>query len=231
MIRAIAMKELKVIWASPVPYILGAVFHATLGVLAWTQITGRGQAVFQPIVPIAAFLIVLVAPIVCARVFSEEIARGTLEVLLAVPVPPVRLVVGKYAAVGVTLAAIAAPAALWGLLLSWYGAPDPGPMLTGALGLLLLAGALAGIGVLASSLTASQATAAIAGLFAVLALWFAHVGSESLPTGLVAALSVSERLRSFAGGVIDLADVAYFVSVVVAALAGAWWAVSARMAR
>ena len=35
---AMFRKELKVLWASPLPYVLGAVFHATLGVLGWSQI-------------------------------------------------------------------------------------------------------------------------------------------------------------------------------------------------
>ena len=124
------------LWSSPLPYVLGAVFHATLGVLGWAQIGARGQAVFQPLVPIAGFLLLLVAPILASRTFADEIRTGTLELLLAIPVRRGALVVGKY------LAAFAddARAARAGRVVrarcsSLYGDPDPGPIVTGFLGL------------------------------------------------------------------------------------------------
>jgi ABC-2 type transport system permease protein len=227
--RALLRKELKVAWASPLPYVLGAVFHSTFGVLGWSQITGRGQAVFQPLVPIAGFLLLLVAPILASRVFAEEIRSGTLELLLAIPVPRGRLVAAKYAAVLITLTALMVPIGLFVLLLVLYGSPDAGPILTGCVGLVLFVAALAAIGVLASSLTASQPLAAVGGLFAVLVLWFAHTGSNAVAVGgFLGAFSLSERLRSFAGGVIDFGDVLFFVSIVFVALAAARVAVESR---
>lgn len=225
----ILKKELKILWASPLPYVLGAVLHATLGVLGWSQLASRGLALFQPIVPIAGFLILLIAPILCARSFADEIRSGTLEVLLAIPVPNVRLVVGKYGAVVLTLWGMSAPLGSFVVVLSLWGDPDRGPMLTGLLGLAMLGAALGGVGILASSLTASQPVAAVGALFAILALWFAHAGSDAvLAGGLLAELSISERLRSFAGGVLDLADVVFFASLAIGSLAGAVVALESR---
>jgi ABC-2 type transport system permease protein len=227
--RSVVGKELRVLWASPLPYVLGAVLHATLGVLGWSQIVGRGQAVFQPLVPIAGFLLLIVTPILAARTFSDEIRSGTLELLLAIPVSIPRLVAGKYLALVLSLWALLAPAGLFVLLLALYGAPDVGPILTGCAGLLLFGAALGGIGLLASSLTASQPVAAIGALFAVLALWFAHTGSDAVVAGgVLDALSVSERLRSFAGGVVDLSDVTFFISVCVGAAAATIASVASR---
>lgn len=229
MTGAIFSKELKVVWASPLPYVLGAVLHATLGVLGWSQITSRGQAVFQPLVPIAGFLLLLVAPLLAARALAEEIRSGTLELLLAIPVRHSALVVGKYLAVLATTAALLAPAGAFVLLLELYGAPDAGPVLTGFLGLFLLAAALSAIGVAASSFTSSQPLAAIGGLFGVLVLWFAHTGSEAVRIGgFLGTLSLSERLRGFAGGAVDLGDVVFFLSLAVLALAGAVVGVESR---
>jgi ABC-2 type transport system permease protein len=229
MIAAIVRKELKVMWASPLPYVLGAVFHATLGVLGWSQVASRGQAVFQPLVPIAGFLLLLVAPVLTSRTFAEEIRTGTLELLLAIPVSRVRLVAGKFLAVYATLIAISAPVGVFAFLLSVYGDPDVGPVFTGFLGLMLLCALLAGVGVLTSALTSSQPVAAIGGLFGVLVLWFAHTGSEAVAVGgFLGAFSISEHLRAFAGGVVDLTDVAFFLSVVVVTLGGAGVAVESR---
>jgi ABC-2 type transport system permease protein len=227
--RALFRKELKVAWASPFPYVLGAAFYATLGVLGWSQIVGRGQAVFQPIVPIAGLLLLLVAPILASRTFSDEIRTGTLELLLAIPVSRTKLVAAKYAGVVVTLVALLVPVGGFVLLLSLYGSPDVGPIVTGCIGLVLLAAAIGAVGVFTSALTASQPLAAIGGLFAVLVLWFAHTGSDAVAVGgFLGSLSLSERLRSFAGGVVDLSDVVFFLSVIVLSLAAARVAVESR---
>lgn len=219
MTAAVFRKELKVLWASPLPYVLGAALHATLGVLGWGQLSARGQAVFQPLVPIAGFLLVLVAPVLASRAFSDEIRTGTLELLLAIPVRVGALVVGKYVAVLVTLAVLVAPAGLFAVLLAIYGDPDPGPIISSAIGIALFCALLAAVGVLTSSLSSSQPVAAIAGIFIVLVFWFAHTGSEALAVGgFFGAFSISERLRSFAGGLIDLGDVTFFAVVVVIAL-------------
>jgi ABC-2 type transport system permease protein len=226
---AVFRKELKVLWASPFPYVLAAVFHAAFGVLGWSQIVGRGQAVFQPLVPIAGLLLILVAPILASRTFSDEIRHGTLELLLSIPVRRSALVAGKYLAVLVTLGALLAPVAIFALLLGVYGDPDLGPIWTGLLGLVLLCAGIAAVGVFASSLTRSQPLAAIGSLLALIVLWFAHTGSEAVTVGAISgAFSISERLRGFAGGVVDLGDVAFFVSVTLAALVAASVAVESR---
>lgn len=229
MTLAVVRKELKVLWASPLPYVLGALLHATLGVLGWGQITSRGQAVFQPLVPIAGFLVVLVAPVLASRTFSEEIRSGTLELLLAIPVRRLPLVGGKYLAATLSMTALLLPVGLFAFLLELFGDPDFGPILAGMFGLVLMGAALIGVSTAASSLTSSQPVAAIGGLFAVLVLWFAHTGSEALAGGgLLAAFSISERLRSFAGGLIDASDVAFFLSVVVVSLGVASFAMESR---
>jgi len=229
MTRAIFNKELKQLWASPLPYVLGAVFHATLGVLAWGQLGGRQQAVFQPIVPIAGFLLVVAAPILTSRTLAEEARTGTLELLLAIPVSTTKLVAAKYLAVLATLVVLIAPAGLFVVLLTLYGSPDAGPIVTGTVGLVVVAAGVGAIGVFASSLTTSQPLAAIAGLFLVMVLWFAHAGSDVLSVGgFLGGFSISERLRSFAGGVMDGGDVLYFLSLIAVSLAAARVAVESR---
>ena len=85
---------------------------------------------------------------------------------------------------------------------------------------------------MASSLTTAQPVAAMVAFFCSLLLWFAHVGSESLSSGAVLdRLSISERLRSFAGGVIDTSDVAFFVLLAGAALVVAVASIDGRRLR
>jgi ABC-2 type transport system permease protein len=136
-----------------------------------------------------------------------------------VPVRPRALVPGKWLAAWVSTLALIAPTLVFVWLLHLYGNPEPGPIEAGYLGLVLVAALLAALGVLASTCTTSQPLAAMVALFAALLLWFAHVGSDTVSTGAaVARFSISERLRTFAGGAIDTGDLAFFVLATAAAL-------------
>jgi ABC-2 type transport system permease protein len=142
------------------------------------------------------------------------------------------LVAGKWLAAWITTLAVLAPSLVFVLLLHLYGNPETGPIEAGYLGLVLLAAALAGLGVVMSSLTTSQPLAALMALFATLLLWFAHVGSDTISTGgLVARFSLSERLRTFAGGAIDTGDLGFFVVLTAGALMIAAAVLAARRLR
>ncbi|HUQ39680.1 MAG TPA: ABC transporter permease [Acidimicrobiales bacterium] len=230
--RAVVRKELAVLWLSPVPYVVTALFHVVVSILFLNQLEIREQALTQPLIPVAGFLLLVTVPVLCMRSLAEEARTGSLEVLLAIPVRARTLVAGKWLACWVTALALIAPAALFPVLLSWWGDPDRGPVIAGFIGLALLGAALAAIGVLASSLTTSQPVAAMVGFFVALLLWFSHVGSDTLSAGsLLAHFSLSERLRAFAGGVVDTSDVAFFVSLAAAALVVATTVVEGRRLR
>lgn len=232
MTGAVLRKELTALWASPLPYVVGAALHVALGLLVVDQLAARGQAVSQPLFPVAGFLLLLALPVLSMRSFAEEARTGTLDVLLAAGVPPRPLVLGKWLATWLTGLVVLAPAALFVVLLELWGRPDRGPVVAGFLGLALLAAAVTGVGVLASSLTTSQPVAAMLALTAVLVLWFANAGSAALGTqGVLERLSLSERLRTFAAGAVDTGDVGYLLCLCAACLALAATAVDLRRLR
>lgn len=225
-------KDLAVTWLSPIPWVGGAVFHAVLGLLFVSELTARSQALIQPLFPLAGFLLLIAVPTLTMRSIAEEARSGTLDLLQAIPIRTGRLVIAKWMASWVTTLVVIAPCLLSVGLLELYGSPDSGPVIAGFVGLALIAAALSAIGVMASSLTTAQPVAAVLAFFAGLTLWFAHIGSQVLVTGPVLAhLSISERLRSFASGVIDTGDVAYLLILTAGALVIAAVSVDARRLR
>jgi hypothetical protein len=63
-------------------------------------------------------------------------------------------------------------------------------------------------------------------------LWFSDAGGTTISAGgFLAHLSLSERLRSFAGGAIDTGDVGFLVAMTIACLGCAAAAVQARTQR
>jgi ABC-2 type transport system permease protein len=215
---AVVRRDLASLWTSPLPWVAGAAFQSLLGLLVVDQLAVRRQAVVQPLFPIAGLLLVVVVPVVTMRAFAEESRTGSLDLLLAVPVPPAPLVVGKWLAGWLTTLALVAPAAAHAGLAALWGNPDTGPVVAGFAGLALLAAALTGIGVLASSATASPPVAALAAGMAGLVLWFAGAATGGAGTGLLATLSLSERLRTFAAGAVDTGDVVFLAAVVAGTL-------------
>jgi hypothetical protein len=159
------------------------------------------------------------APLVAMRTFAEESRAGSLDLLRAVPVAPRVLVLGKWLATWMTVLAVVAPSLVLVALVRWWGRPDAGPIVAGYVGLALLAAALCGLGVLASSFTTSQPVAAMTTFFVALLLWFSHVGADAVNAGgFLARLSLSERLHGFASGVIGSADVGFFVLLLTTSL-------------
>jgi ABC-2 type transport system permease protein len=232
MTLAVLRKELTTLWASALPYAVGAAFHVVLGILMVNQLEVRAQAVIQPLFPIAGFLLLFALPALTMRTFADEARTGALDLLVAVPVPPRPLVLGKWLAAWLSALVVLAPALLIVVLLEQWGDPDRGPAVAGFVGLALLCAALAGVGVLASSVTASQPIAALLAVFGVLALWFADAGTSAVGTGgLLAAVSLSDRLRTFAGGAVDTGDIGYFVALAAGCLALAALAVDVRRLR
>jgi len=219
LVRAVAGRDLRTLWTSPIPYVAGAALHVALGLLVVDQLATRDQAVLQPLFPLAGFLLLLVAPVLTMRSFAEEARSGTLDQLLAVPVRTGPLVVAKWLASWTTALAVLAPASALVVLTALWGDPDDGPAIAGFLGLALLAAVVTAVGVLASACTESQPIAAVAALFAGALAWFAHVGDPAAgDAGLLAGLSLSERLRLFAGGAVDTGDVAFLLAATAAAL-------------
>ena len=228
---AVVRKELAVLWLSPLPWVAGAAFQAVLGLLVVDQLAVRQQAVVQPVFPIAGLLLVITVPVLTMRSFAEEARSGSLDLLDVVPVPSTALVGGKWLAAWLTSVAITAPALVHVVLAELWGDPDLGPVISGFLGLALLTAALSGIGVLASSATSSVPVAGLAAAMAGLVLWFAGAATGGAGTGLLASLSFSERLRTFAAGAIDGGDLTYLVAVALGTLALAGTVLDARRLR
>lgn len=231
-VKTIMGKDLAVTWATPVPYVVGALFQAVLGVLFLDQLQGRSQALVQPLFPLAGFLLLVTVPVLTMRAFAEEARTGSLDVLLAIPVGSGALTIGKWLASWLTVLVVVAPAGVYAALVALLGEPDRGPIVAGFFGLALLTAALTALCTFASSLTSSQPVAAMVGFVVAAVLWFSGTGGSVITFGgLLSHLSLSERLRSFAGGAIDTGDVGFLVALTIGLLGLTVASVEARRQR
>ena len=163
-------------------------------------------------------VVALLASLVSVRSFAEEERTGSLELLLTMPVSPWQLVAGKL--IGSTSALLTALATtlVCPLLVALNGHPDPGPIITGYIGLVLAAVAFVSVGVAVSAATSSFLTSATASAAVLMALWFGGVLAENLTGRLqivLTYLSPSSHVAGYLRGTLSVADAVYFVSLAI----------------
>ncbi len=236
-ILAIAQKELKSYFASPVAYIIMGFWALLFGwfffnilnffvrqSMQMNQFTQGPSAVNvnqQLIRPLAAqnlpILMLFLLPAVTMRTYAEEKRSGTIELLLTSPLTDLQIILGKFfgamalygALLGITLIHIG--------LLFVFGRPEWKPIITTYFGLLLLGGCFISVGLFISSLTKNQVVAFVATFAVFLMLWvITWIGSFSGPTfdKLTQYLSIIDHLDDFGKGVLDTTHIIYYLSFI-----------------
>lgn len=218
---AIAERELKSFFVSTVAWIIAAAFMTMSGFLFAVILLNSNEASLRFLISNLSVIFLFVAPFLTMRLLSEEIRLGTVELLLTNPVRDVEVVIGKFLGVMGFILVMLALTLYFPALLYVFGTPDPGPMITGYLGVILQAVAFAAIGLAISSTTENQIVAAFLAFVINLILWLSESISQFVGKPLDAVmkfLSITSHFQDFSRGVIDSSHVIYFLSVVAAAL-------------
>jgi ABC-2 type transport system permease protein len=233
-ILAIAQKELKSYFASPIAYSIIGFFALVFGyfyivslnyfMMASMQMgmPGQGQVnvntmAIRPLLQNVSVVALFVLPLITMRTYAEEKRSGTIELLLTSPLTDTQIIMGKF------LGAVA----LYGLMLAVtiphmailfvYGNPEWKPILSGYLGLLLMGASFISIGLLISSLTKNQIVAGMITFAVLLLLWTISWMSDSVgPTTqkILTALSITDRFDDFSKGVIAVSHLVYYLSFI-----------------
>ena len=213
----IAWKESKIYFSTPGAYVIGAMFLVITGIFFVADVTRPfAEASVRGIIDWTTFFMVFLAPLLTMRLLSEEEKLGTLELLLTAPVRDWEVVLGKYIAAYLILLATLSLTLYYVLLLYIFGEPDTGPVLSAYLGLLLLGSAALAVGLLGSSLSGNQIVAAAVGIAMLLLLSFVDrvadlVGGTA--GDVLSGFSLNTHTADFTRGVIDTANVGYFLSL------------------
>jgi ABC-2 type transport system permease protein len=236
-ILAIAQKELKSYFASPIAYIViglwallyGYFFAAILHFfvqqsLQMNQFGMQGpqsmnvnQQLIRPLLQNVLILILFLMPMVTMRAYSEEKRSGTIELLLTSPLTDFQIILGKFFGAMALYGVMLAVTLIHLGLLFVYGHPEWKPILTAYIGLLLMGGCFISLGLLISSLTKNQVVAGFMTFAVFLVLWIIDWFGESLgPTGqaILSRLSITQNLDDFTKGMIDTTHLAYYLSFI-----------------
>jgi ABC-2 type transport system permease protein len=225
-VPALLRRELNAVFASVLGYVVLMFFLIVMGVTFAVVVnflsTGPKQVTAMKIMFSMFWLPSLVViPMITMRLLSEEKRAGTLEMLMTAPVTDFEVVFAKY------LGALVLYTLMWGLtgmyvliLHHFAGGSAPldlGPVASGYLGVLLIGQFLIAIGLLSSSLTKNQVTAALMSFALVFILlmvvnWLSYL-FEGGPIGkIVRAVSAFDHMVDFARGIVDLRPVVLYLS-------------------
>jgi ABC-2 type transport system permease protein len=239
-ILTIAGRELRSIFVSPIAYVvmtgfllLGGWFffnllaRFNLLVTMYSSFQGGAEAmarlnvnefVLAPLFHNLSVVLVIIVPMITMRSFAEEKRSGTYELLLTSPVAIWEIVIGKFLGVVAFMIVMIALTSIYGIILAVYGNPEIGIMVSGYLGLLLIAITFVAVGLFASSLTENQIIAAVTGLVMLLLLfviaWPADSAGEKIG-GVLRYVSVTEHFADMIKGVVDTKSLVYFATMIV----------------
>jgi len=230
----ICHKELKSYFASPIAYLLMAIFAVIFGFFFYSataffvmrgmesQMMGRGQPmdvnewVIRPLLSNASVIGLFLVPMITMRLYAEEKRSGTMELLMTSPIRDIEIILGKFIASVLMFACVIGVSALDLAALFAYGKPDWKPILVGYLGLLLQGMALIAIGTFISTTTRNQIIAGGATFAVCLLLWVLDWVSsyqQEAWAKAVSYLSVVQHFEPFSKGVIDSKDLIFFLSL------------------
>jgi ABC-2 type transport system permease protein len=218
---AIAERELKSFFVSSIAWIIAAAFMAMCGFLFAVILLNSNEASMRFLISNLSVILLFVAPFLTMRLLAEENRLGTVELLLTNPVRDIEVVLGKFLGVMGFIVVMLALTLYFPALLFVFGSPDPGPIVSGYLGVILQAAAFASIGLAISSTTENQIVAAFLAFAINLILWLSESISQFVGKPLDAVmkyLSITSHFQDFSRGVIDSSHVIFFLSVVAAAL-------------
>jgi ABC-2 type transport system permease protein len=225
----IARRELAGYFFSPLAYVIGALFLCACafkfapppafwaGSREWFILVPHQQASFRSLFEMMGLAMMIAAPLLTMRLVSEEYRSGTVETLLTAPVTDTQVILGKFFGVLGFFLALLASTLVFLVLMYAYARPDPGVVLMGYVGMILLGSAYLAVGVFCSTLTPYQLLSAAVAIviLSVLAVLAASAAAHlPEPWNLLASrLNAGAYLSRFARGLFDSRGLVFFLSI------------------
>lgn len=256
---ALVRKEMLVLFGSPLAYLVLTLIVLVAGLIFFDHLRAYNQilflfqsstmggfetdtipdhvnlrdTVFFPVMENLGITLIGVIPMITMRVFAEERARGTDELLVTTRLSHHEIVLGKFAVTYLFVVVAMLASFVYPAMAILQGGIGLQQLLSVFTGLTLLAIALASIGLVCSAWTSSQLIAVVASWAIGFVLWdwswlTPFLREAEGVARFFDAISIHPRYSTFAEGIVNLANLVYFVGVSVTAYALARFALDWR---
>lgn len=225
-VKNILKRELYGYFNSPVAYIFLIVFLMMTGWFTFSMghFYEARQADLRPFFYFHPIIYLLFVPAIAMRLWSEERMTGTIQLMLTLPITIKEAVIGKFLAAWIFMGIALLLTFPMVITVNYLGNPDMGVIICSYIGSFLMAGAYLAIGTFTSSLTKNQVISFVLSIVFCLILLLASfpVVTDYL-TGIfsvevvdfIASFGFWVHFESIQRGVLDIADIFYFISVIV----------------
>jgi ABC-2 type transport system permease protein len=234
-IVALYRRELSYYFQSPVAYAVTAVFLLLCGYFFYnllgyfnlasiqamqspmqTRALSLTASVTAPLFGNMSSILLLMLPLLTMRLFAEERRSGSAELLFTYPVTDWQVILGKFFAAVTVLAVMLFMTIPCPALLYHFASPEPGPIVSGYLGLFLMGVAFVAMGLFFSAagesqLVAGALTFGCGVFFLVIGLITPFVPGPA--AAVLDQLSMVRHLDAFARGVVDTNDLVFYLNL------------------
>lgn len=214
---AVIKRELSSYFHSALGFIILAVFYFFSGMFFYGYCLYANSSSLSYVFSNMILIIVFLVPLMTMKSFAEEKRQKTDQALLTAPVSLTGIVMGKFLAAYILYALCNVIFIVYALIISIFTAPDWAVLFTTMLGMMLMGAAMIAIGLFISTLTDSQAVAAIftiaVGMFIYMLDSIAKIINIDFFKTILNSISFNRNYTPFASGVITLSGVIFFVTV------------------
>ncbi|HET6725536.1 MAG TPA: ABC transporter permease [Gammaproteobacteria bacterium] len=228
MIAAIARRELKSMFLSPLAWVILATVQF---ICAWLYLAGVDyfltiqaqlaaipnapgvtDIISQSLLSSTSIVLLMVMPLLTMRLVSEERKNGTLTLLLSAPISATEIAVGKFLGMFAFMLIVVAMISMMPFALLAGTQIDLGKVFSGLVGLSLMVGAFSAIGLYLSSLTRQPVVAAVGTFGVFLLLWVFNFAAGK--SSAFAWLSLMHHYNKLLRGLMNSTDIVYYVLVI-----------------
>jgi ABC-2 type transport system permease protein len=223
----ILSKELNSFLNSLIAYVVIGVFLVVIGLLMWvfpeTSVLEYGYADMDTLFSLGPYVFIFLIPAITMRSFAEENKAGTIELLITKPISDWDIILGKFVANLLLVAAALIPTLIYFFSVYSLGNPagniDTPGVIGSYIGLFLMAAVFCSVGIFSSSLTRNQIVAFISGAFLCYLLFSGFESVSALNVWsenalFIKQLGLLDHYESLSRGLIDSRDVIYFFSAI-----------------
>ena len=205
---AIAKKEIKTYFLSPVGYVFIGLFLIMCSVFFYLDVITYGSTNFEYMFYSAATILTFIIPILTMKMFAEERKTGTEQILFTSPRSITSIVLGKLIGAAIVILITELFTAIYYFILMYFGTPHITTALVTLLGYFLLAMTYISFGMFASSLTENQIIAGVITIAFFIVNWF----MPNFVTGLENFSFINVFCNTFPTGAISVSSIVVFLS-------------------
>lgn len=204
---AVAKKELKSYFLSPIGYIFIGLFLAMCSVFFYLDVINYGSLQFENMFYSASTILTFIIPILTMRMFAEERKVGTEQLLYTSPRSMTSIVLGKFLAAIIVIIITEICTLFYLGILCFFGSPHLQTVFVTLLGFLMLSMAYISFGMFASSITENQIIAGVITIGFFIISWFLPNFSTILEP-----LSLINMFNKFPSGLIALKEIVTYLT-------------------